>query len=59
MVLPIIAIGADEYKPTEYLYGEDDRVMTHLELEEQIAKSDEKVTERQESGHDPVRRVQK
>jgi len=34
----ILAIGADEYKPTEYLYGEDDRVVTHLELEEQIAK---------------------
>jgi len=40
----IIAAGAREYKPTEYLYGEDDRVMTHLELEEHIAKSDEKVT---------------
>jgi heterodisulfide reductase subunit A len=39
----VIAIGADEYKPTEYLYGEDERVMTHLELEEQIAKRDEKV----------------
>jgi heterodisulfide reductase subunit A len=39
----IIAIGADLYKPTEYLYGEDDRVMTHLELEEKIAKGDEKV----------------
>ena len=39
----VIAIGADVYKPTEYLYGEDDRVMTHLELEEQIAKGDEKV----------------
>jgi heterodisulfide reductase subunit A len=39
----VIAIGADEYKPTEYLYGEDDRVMTSLELEEQIAKEDEKV----------------
>ena len=39
----IIATGADEYKPTEYLYGEDDRVMTQLELEEQIAKGDEKV----------------
>ena len=37
----VIAIGADEYKPTEYLYGEDDRVMTHLELEEHIAKRDE------------------
>jgi len=39
----VIAVGADVYKPTEYLYGEDDRVMTHLELEEQIAKGDEKV----------------
>jgi heterodisulfide reductase subunit A len=39
----VIATGADVYKPTEYLYGEDDRVMTHLELEEQIAKGDEKV----------------
>jgi len=35
--------GADVYKPAEYLYGEDDRVMTHLELEEQINKGDEKV----------------
>lgn len=39
----VIAIGADVYAPTEYLYGEDDHVMTHLELEEQIAKGDEKV----------------
>jgi len=39
----VIAIGADEYKPTEYLYGEDDRVMTHLALEEQITRRDEKV----------------
>ncbi len=40
----ILAIGADVYTPTEYLYGEDDRVMTHLELEEKIAAGDEKVT---------------
>jgi len=39
----VIAIGADEYKPTEYLYGEDDRVMTNLELEEQIAKGEERL----------------
>jgi heterodisulfide reductase subunit A len=39
----VIAIGAEEYKPTEYLYGEDDRVMTNLELEEKIAAGDEKV----------------
>jgi heterodisulfide reductase subunit A len=39
----LIAVGADEYKPTEYLYGEDDRVLTHLELGEQIAKGNEKL----------------
>jgi heterodisulfide reductase subunit A len=39
----VIAAGADVYKPTEYLYGEDDRVLTHLELEERINKGDEKV----------------
>jgi heterodisulfide reductase subunit A2 len=39
----VIAIGVDVYKPTEYLYGEDERVMTHLELEERIAGGDEKV----------------
>ena len=39
----VIAIGADVYTPTEYLYGEDDRVMTHLELDERINKGEEKV----------------
>ncbi|OPX90008.1 MAG: putative glutamate synthase (NADPH) small subunit [Pelotomaculum sp. PtaB.Bin104] len=39
----VIATGAEVYTPTEYLYGEDDRVMTHLELEEQIAAGNEKV----------------
>lgn len=33
----VIATGAEEYTPTEYLYGQDNRVMTQLELEEQIA----------------------
>jgi heterodisulfide reductase subunit A len=37
----VVAIGADEYKPVEYLYGQDDRVMTQLELEEKIAHADE------------------
>jgi heterodisulfide reductase subunit A len=36
----VIAIGADVYTPTEYLYGEDDRVMTLLELEDKIAKEE-------------------
>jgi len=39
----IIATGAEEYKPTEYLYREDDRVLTLLELEEQIAKREERL----------------
>jgi heterodisulfide reductase subunit A2 len=40
----VIAVGAEEYKPTEYLYGEDERVVTHLELGERIAAEDETVT---------------
>ena len=32
----IIATGAQEYKPDEYLYGRDPRVLTQLELEEEI-----------------------
>jgi len=39
----VIATGADVYRPSEYLYGEDDRVMTHLELDERISQGDEKV----------------
>ena len=39
----IIATGADEYKPIEYLYGQNDRVMTSLELEERITKNDEQI----------------
>jgi heterodisulfide reductase subunit A len=34
----IIATGATEYKPNEYLYGTDSRVMTQHELEEHLAK---------------------
>ncbi|OPY04241.1 MAG: putative ferredoxin-like protein YdhY [Syntrophorhabdus sp. PtaB.Bin184] len=39
----VIAIGIDMYTPTEYLYGQDERVLTHLELEGKIASNDEKV----------------
>jgi heterodisulfide reductase subunit A len=39
----VIAIGADVYEPTEYLYGQDERVVTHLELSERIADDDENV----------------
>ena len=34
----IVATGAVEYQPKEYLYGEDPRIMTQHELEEKIAK---------------------
>ncbi len=34
----VIATGAKEYKPVEYLYGQDDRVLTKFELEKQLAK---------------------
>jgi heterodisulfide reductase subunit A2 len=36
----VIAIGVDMYTPTEYLYGQDPRVLTHLELEERITADD-------------------
>ena len=39
----VLATGAEEYKPTEYLYGQDDRVLTLLELEEQINKREERL----------------
>lgn len=34
----IIAVGAKEYTPTEYLYGEDPRVITQTQLDVLIAK---------------------
>jgi heterodisulfide reductase subunit A len=33
----ILATGGVEYQPTEYLYGDDEMVMTQLELEEKLA----------------------
>jgi heterodisulfide reductase subunit A len=39
----VIAIGADVYRPTELLYGQNDRVVTHLELGELLAAGDERV----------------
>jgi len=34
----ILATGATEYKPTEYLYGESDKVVTQSELEDSLAE---------------------
>jgi heterodisulfide reductase subunit A len=39
----VIAMGADLYRPSEYLYGQDDRVLTHLELEDRIGQADERI----------------
>jgi heterodisulfide reductase subunit A len=44
----VIAIGADVYEPREeYLYGQDDRVVTHLELEGKIAAKDDEIMKAQ------------
>jgi heterodisulfide reductase subunit A len=43
----VIAVGAEEYQPTEYLYGEDDRVLTSVEMEERIAEEDEELIKAQ------------
>jgi heterodisulfide reductase subunit A len=34
----ILTTGAQEYQPTEYFYGQDDRVVTQLELAEMMAE---------------------
>jgi heterodisulfide reductase subunit A-like polyferredoxin len=34
----IVATGGREYQPTEYLYGQDDRVMTQVELSDRLEK---------------------
>jgi len=36
----VIATGAKEHKPDEYLYGEHNAVMTHLELDDLFQKND-------------------
>jgi heterodisulfide reductase subunit A len=41
--ITILATGAQEWKPTEYQYGEDPRVLTQLDLEERIAAQPEEM----------------
>jgi heterodisulfide reductase subunit A len=41
----ILATGAVEYKPNEYLYGENEQVLTQLELEARIAQKDEALSQ--------------
>lgn len=43
----VIAIGAEEYKPQEYLYGENENVLTQIELEERIASQDDSIANAQ------------
>ena len=40
----IIATGAQEYEPTEYLYGENENVVTSVELESLIVNKDERLS---------------
>ena len=40
----IIATGAKEYKPNEYLYGQDDRILTALEFDNALKERKEIVT---------------
>jgi len=39
----VIATGAKEYKPDEYLYGEHKAVMTHLELDDLFKNNDPRI----------------
>ncbi|MGB9825481.1 MAG: FAD-dependent oxidoreductase, partial [Desulfofundulus sp.] len=40
----IVATGGQEYKPQEYLYGHDKRVLTQLEFDEALYASDPRIT---------------
>ncbi len=39
----VIATGAEEYVPTEYLYGADERIMTHLQFEAELRDREDAV----------------
>jgi heterodisulfide reductase subunit A len=41
----IIAVGAREHQPQEYLYGQDERVLTHLELDRKFKEEPKKLQE--------------
>lgn len=36
----IVATGAIEYEPTEYMYGKDERILTQHQLEERLSKGE-------------------
>jgi heterodisulfide reductase subunit A len=41
--ITVLATGIQEWKPTEYGYGQDPRIMTQLELEDRIANQPDEV----------------
>jgi len=43
--IAVIATGASEFQPEEYLYGEDPRVLTHLELDRKFLADDPSIKE--------------
>ncbi len=36
--IAVVCTGGQEYKPDEYLYGQDDRVFTHLEFDKEMSE---------------------
>ena len=58
----IVATGAKQYQPKEYLYGQDDSVITQRDLEARLAAGDGflaagRESARKDSCHDPVRGI--
>ena len=53
----IVATGAQAYHPTEYLYGQDDRIITQKDLEAAVADRPDDVRQLQSVGDDPVCRL--
>jgi len=43
----VLATGAKEYKPSEYLYGEHQAVMTHFEVDDLFRNNDPKIEQAQ------------
>ncbi|MDR0842803.1 MAG: FAD-dependent oxidoreductase [Acidobacteriota bacterium] len=41
--IAVIATGIYEYQPTEFLYGQDERILTQLDLEKKIVKTPDEV----------------
>ncbi|HIE53392.1 MAG TPA: FAD-dependent oxidoreductase, partial [Armatimonadetes bacterium] len=44
----ILATGGVEYRPKEYLYGQDERVLTQLELEKRLSQGRQEFTQSRE-----------